>query len=88
MSSYHENNDGYTPEELALIEDQDLKSIVEMFADDEAALLEAFTSAWTYMMTADRFTNNRDNACTGVSTVYKATGALGADDGDIAVVIS
>ena len=89
MSSYHEENDGYTPEELALIEDQDLKSIVEKFADDEAALLEAFTSAWTYMMTADRFTNNRDNACTGVSTVYKATAATsGAGDGDIAVVIS
>ena len=85
-SSYHEKDDVYTPEELALIEDQDLKSIVEKFADDETALLEAFTSAWTYMMTADRFTNNRDNACTDVSTVYKATS--GANEGDIAVVIS
>ena len=71
ISSYHGTSE-YTPEELALIEDEDLKKIVQTFADDETALLEAFASGWTYLMTADRFTNNRDNACAGVSTTYKA----------------
>jgi hypothetical protein len=56
----------YTDEELALLTG-DLLPIVETFAEDEAALIEAFTSGWTYMMTADRYLNNRDNACTGVS---------------------
>lgn len=62
----------YTDEELALVTDEDLKPIVETYAGDEAALLEAFASGWTYLMTADRFKNNRENACTGVSTAFRA----------------
>jgi catalase (peroxidase I) len=61
----------YTDEELALVTDEDLLPIVETYAADEAALLEAFSSGWTYLMTADRFKNNRENACTGVSTAFK-----------------
>lgn len=45
----------YSEEELALVTDEDLKPIVEMYAADEAALLEAFASGWTYLMTADRY---------------------------------
>jgi len=45
----------YTDEELALVTDEDLLPIVETYAADEAALLEAFSSGWTYLMTADRF---------------------------------
>ena len=48
------NTTGYT-EELALVTDEDLKPIVEKYAEDEAALMEAFASGWTYLMTADRF---------------------------------
>ncbi len=33
----------------------DLLQYVEKFASDEAALLKAFESGWTYMMTADRY---------------------------------
>jgi len=54
------------------VTDEDLKPIVETYAGDEAALLEAFASGWTYLMTADRFKNNRENACTGVSTAFRA----------------
>ena len=53
--------------ELALLEG-DLLPIVETFAEDEAALSEAFTSGWVHMMTADRYADNLNNACTGVST--------------------
>jgi hypothetical protein len=56
----------YTEEELALLTG-DMLPIVEMYAEDNAALHEAFKSAWVYMMTADRYLNNRENACTGVS---------------------
>ena len=49
------NTTGYTEEELALVTDEDLKPIVEKYAEDEAALMEAFVSGWTYLMTADRF---------------------------------
>ena len=49
------NSTGYTEEELALVTDEDLKPIVEKYAEDEAALMEAFASGWTYLMTADRF---------------------------------
>ena len=49
------NTNGYTKEELALVTDEDLKPIVEKYAADEAALVEAFVSGWTYLMTADRF---------------------------------
>ena len=45
----------YTEEELALVTDDDLKPIVKKYAEDEEALIEAFTSGWTYLMTADRF---------------------------------
>ena len=49
------NTNGYTKEELALVTDEGLKPIVEKYAEDEAALMEAFASGWTYLMTADRF---------------------------------
>ena len=45
----------YSQEELALVTDDDFRPIVELYASDEEALLLAFSEAWTYMMTADRF---------------------------------
>jgi len=50
------SGDSSSVTETELLEDGDLKAIVETFASDEAALLQAFESGWTYMMTADRFT--------------------------------
>ena len=50
-----EDSTDYTEEELALVTDDDLKPIVEKYAEDEEALMEAFTSGWMYLMTADRF---------------------------------
>ena len=52
----------------------DLGPIVEKFSTDEQALLTSFTEAWTYLMTADRFVNNMENACTGVSIKTTADG--------------
>jgi len=66
------SGDSTSVKEMELLEDKDIKAIVETFASDEAALLQAFESGWTYMMTADRFSNNRDNACDGVNVAYKA----------------
>ena len=50
-----EDSTDYTEEELALLADDDFKPIVEKYAEDEEALLEAFASGWMYLMTADRF---------------------------------
>ena len=44
----------FTEFELALKEGV-LQLYVEQFAKDEASLISTFESAWTYMMTADRF---------------------------------
>lgn len=64
------NNGDFTEDELALLEG-DFGPIVAEFAADEAVLLETFEQAWTKMMTADRYLNYRENACTGVSTPTK-----------------
>jgi catalase-peroxidase len=67
-----ESGDGnFTPYELALLEESELRSIVDNFAKNEAQLSKAFNAAWTKMMTADRFLNNKENACTGVDTNTK-----------------
>ncbi|KNC79916.1 hypothetical protein SARC_07707 [Sphaeroforma arctica JP610] len=41
--------------DLALLDDPDMKAAVEKFAMDEDAFMQAFTSAWEYLMNADRF---------------------------------
>ena len=66
--------------EKALVEDGDLKDIVQLFKDDESALLDAFSSAWMYMMTADRFVSYNENACEGKSVEYKRTVTDGGND--------
>lgn len=42
--------------------------VVDKFASDEESLKKSFKSGWTKLMTGGRFKNNRENACTGVST--------------------
>jgi len=70
-SSYYQKlldgADGFSEYELALLQSEDLKAIVEMYAANESKLLETFSAAWTKMMTADRYANNRENACANVS---------------------
>lgn len=53
--------------ELALLEEE-FKPIVQKFAADEDALKTTFSAAWNKVMTADRYLNYRENACTGVKT--------------------
>ena len=55
----------FTAEESALLEGG-FESIVQEFAADEEAFMEVFASAWTYLMTADRFGDFNKNGCTGV----------------------
>jgi catalase (peroxidase I) len=65
------NGGEFSDYELALLEDE-FRVIVDNFAEDEGALLTTFQQAWTKMMTADRYLNYRENACTDVSTPTKA----------------
>jgi hypothetical protein len=76
----NEDSDDFSDLEKALCEDE-FGPIVETFANDEEALKESFVSAWTYMMTADRFTSNVDMYCTGVDTPTVA-GAAEAEPKD------
>jgi catalase (peroxidase I) len=64
----------FSDEELALLEDEELKQYVEEFAtSDESVFLDAFASAWTKMMIADRFDGPNGNVCTDVDTPTGAT---------------
>lgn len=56
----------FTVFEQALLEEPFLPIVVDFIADNDA-FLEAYASAWTYMMTADRFEGPTGNACTGVN---------------------
>jgi catalase-peroxidase len=67
-----DGNGNFTADELALLEDE-FGPIVAKFAEDEETFLKTFADAWTKMMTADRFLNYRENACTGVDTPTIAT---------------
>ena len=64
------NGGNFTNYELALLEG-DFGAIVAEFAADEEVVLETFKQAWTKMMTADRYLNYRENACTDVSMPTK-----------------
>lgn len=58
----------FSDNEWALTEDEELRAIVKLYADNEEAFMAEFESAWTYLVTADRFDGPRSNACNGVST--------------------
>jgi len=66
-----DGNGDFTDLELALLQSKDLEQIVKHFASNKKKLLETFSVAWTKMMTADRFLNNRENACSGVDSKTK-----------------
>lgn len=78
-----DGGNGFSEYELALLKSEDLKVIVEMYAADEEKLLAMFSTAWTKMMTADRFANNRENACTNASHQTKE-----GNDKNTAAIIS
>jgi hypothetical protein len=61
------NNGTFTDDELALLEDE-FQPIVEEYANDEETFKTEFASAWTKMVTADRYDGPFDNACKAVST--------------------
>ena len=63
----------FTDEEWGLTEDGELKAIVKLYAVNKAEFMADFSSAWTYLMTADRFDGPRANACSNVSTPTLAT---------------
>ena len=65
------NSDSYSKHERALLKDEELKKIVELYARNENTLLRVFAGAWTKLMTADRFLDNRNNACENVDTKTK-----------------
>ena len=62
-----ESNGDFSAEELALVEDADFAVIVEAYASDEDLFKTNFASAWTHMMTADRFAGPTENACGGIA---------------------
>jgi catalase-peroxidase len=72
-TQYYKNllakNGAFDKYELALLDDAELKTAVELFSTDAAQLAATFQSAWTKLMTADRFAGPNANACAGVSTV-------------------
>ena len=46
-----------------LLRDEELRFYVREFAESEEALAVAFESAWTFLMTADRFDGPTGNVC-------------------------
>ena len=46
-----------------LLRDAKFRRYVRQFAESEGALKEAFASAWTYLMNADRFKGPNGNVC-------------------------
>mmetsp|Transcript_16013 Transcript_16013/g.34643 ORF Transcript_16013/g.34643 Transcript_16013/m.34643 type:complete len:711 (-) Transcript_16013:92-2224(-) len=67
MKAADEGNQGtYTDKEWALVEDDELKTIVKLYAENMDEFMDEFTSAWSYLMAADRFDGPRLTACSGV----------------------
>lgn len=60
------NRDQFSEEEQALLDDADFAKIVAEYAGSEEVFLADFATAWTKMMTADRFDGPTNNACTNV----------------------
>ena len=58
----------FTDDEYALVQDNELKSIIKLFAESEGEFKMELASAFEYLVTADRFDGPRTNACAGVST--------------------
>lgn len=56
--------------DLMLLSDE-LMAIIKTFAKNENKLYKNFKDAWTNMMMADRFLNNKENACTDITTSTK-----------------
>lgn len=56
-----------TEMEFALTQDTEYLAIVEAFVEDNISFKSELASAWTYLMTADRFSGPTTNACTGVN---------------------
>jgi hypothetical protein len=69
-----------TAEEYALVQDPELKLIVEEYATEEAAFKSEFASSWVYMMTADRYAGPKTNVCTGRDDPTKAARNPGLSD--------
>jgi len=55
-------------EEWALVNDEEPRTISRLYAEDEDEFLSEFASAWTYLMTADRFDGSRGNVCSNTIT--------------------
>jgi catalase (peroxidase I) len=53
-----------TAEEYALVQDPEFYKIVKEYAKDEASFKSQLASAWTYMMTAGRYSGPTSNVCT------------------------
>ena len=53
---------------LELLNDDEFRSIVSLYAANEDEFLSELASAWTYLMNADRFDGPRGNVCSGINT--------------------
>lgn len=61
------NGDGsFSDEELTLLQEPFVEVVDEFIANNQV-FLDAYQSAWTYMMTADRFDGPINNVCTNVN---------------------
>ena len=64
MMAHDDGNQGmFGDEEWALVQDAELRAIMKLYAESKGDFLKEFTSAWAYLMTADRFDGPRANAC-------------------------
>merc|ERR1711862_825733 len=62
-------HDTFSDAEAELLNDPDLKVIIEEYAKDESSFYDAFATAWTKLMIADRFDGPFNNECTDVDHV-------------------
>eukprot|EP00956_Cyclotella_meneghiniana_P014405 scaffold21545_cov22-Cyclotella_meneghiniana.AAC.1 len=51
-----------------LLNDDEFRSIISLYAANEDEFLSELASAWTYLMNADRFDGPRGNVCSGINT--------------------
>ena len=63
-----------------LLNDDEFRSIISLYAANEDEFLSELASAWTYLMNADRFDGPRGNACSGISTPTLALESETASD--------
>lgn len=58
----------FADDQFALVQDDELKAVVKLFAVDEGEFKREFVSGWSYLMNADQFDGPRGNMCSDMDT--------------------